>query len=329
MNTLNVNEKRSKVNAAWRAYLKGGSSALSLEVPEQRDLNTGNSVPVPQDYSSEWTEAQKQVGPIATLVNVSHQPTGRPLKHSTFDDTGSTMTFLSEGGATGSVEQYPTMFSTVRGGSDTLVSTVLYSRQEADDAEDIGEFLNRIAFRRGARATEYALLSGKDNGTNTQLPNSPTNGILGNVTSGVTGVATTGPTYAQMAALAASVDVSYRNAPNAGFYVSSATFAYLVAQTDSTGRPLYSFGDDGLLRVAGKPVYVAGSGAMQDYTVSGAPIVLFGDYSRFWKYVDGGGLRLRVLIERYSDIMVNALVIEQRLQAAALVSSAVKSMVTA
>jgi HK97 family phage major capsid protein len=206
---------------------------------------------------------------------------------------------------------------------------VLFSKQEAADADDIGEFLKRIAFSRAARATEYALLTGKDNGTVSQLTHSPVGGLLVAAPVGVSAVATTGPTYAQMAALAASVDVSYRNAPGAGFYVNPTTFSFLVSAVTTTGAPLYEFGDDGLLRVAGKPVYVSAANAMPSYSTSGAVIALFGDYSRAYKFVDVGGPRLQILTQRFADQFLNQAVISQRLASAALVSGAVKSMTIA
>lgn len=316
-------------DAAFRAYLKTGGLQNN---PETRDLTTitdgAGGAFVAQLYSKEWIEAQRQFGPLAGLVSVSHNTNGAPLKVSVYDDTASTMSLLTEGSSNSGTELDPTMFSTIPSGSDTLVSTALFSKQEAADADNIGELLKRIAFSRAARATEYALLTGTDNGTNTQLLHSPTGGLLAAAPVGVSAVATTGPTYAQMAALAASVDVSYRNAPGAGFYVNTTTFEFLVAQVDTTGRPLYSFGDDGLLRVAGKPVYVSAENAMASYSTSGQVVALFGDYSRAYKFVDVGGPRLRILTERFADVFLNQAVITQRLASAALVSGAVKSMTT-
>jgi HK97 family phage major capsid protein len=328
--TNHTPEQRAKINIAFRDYLKNG---IVPNIPETRDLNTatdgaGGSF-VAQVYSKEWIEAQRQYGPLAGLVSVSRNTNGGPLKVSVYDDIASTMSLLTEGSSTSSTEVDPTMFSTIAGGADTLISTVLFSKQEAADADDIGEFLKRIAFSRASRATEYSLLTGRDNGTNSQLTHSPVGGLLAAAPVGVSAVATTGPTYAQMASLAASVDVSYRNAPGAGFYVNPTTFEYLVAQVTTTGAPLYNFGDDGMLRVAGKPVYISAANAMPSYSNSGSVIALFGDYSRAYKFVDVGGPRLQILTQRFADQFLNQAVISQRLASAALVSGAVKAMTTA
>jgi HK97 family phage major capsid protein len=324
-------ETRARINAAFRDYLKSG---IVPNIPETRDLTTATDgvggAFVAQIYSKELIEAQRQFGHLAGLVSVSRNTNGAPLKVGVYNDTASTMSVLTEGSSTSSTEVDPTMFSTIAGGADTLLSTVLYSKQEAADADDIGEFLKRIAFSRAARATEYALLTGKDNGTNSQLTHSPVGGLLAAAPVGVSAVATTGPTYAQMAALAASIDVSYRNAPGAGFYVNPTTFAFLVAQVTTTGAPLYNFGDDGLLRVAGKPVYVSAANAMPSYSTSGgAVIALFGAYSFAYKFVDVGGPRLQILTQRFADQFLNQAVISQRLASAALVAGSVKSMTTA
>jgi HK97 family phage major capsid protein len=328
--TNHTPEQRAKINAAFRDYLKSGSVP---NIPETRDLNTATDgaggALVAQIYSKEWIEAQRQYGPLAGLVSVSRNTNGGPLKVSVYSDVASTMSLLTEGSSTSSTEIDPTMFSTIAGGADTLISTVLFSKQEAADADDIGEFLKRIAFSRVSRATEYALLTGRDNGTNSQLTHSPVGGLLAAAPVGVSAVATTGPTQAQLKALAASVDVSYQNAPGAGFYVNPITFAFLVAKETSTGESLYKFNGD-TLYIGKWPVYVSAANSMPSYSTSGGAVTaLFGDYSRAYKFVDVGGPRLQILTQRFADQFVNQAVISQRLASAALVSGAVKSMTTA
>ena len=323
----NTEGRRAKLDAAYRQYLATGKMST-----EFRDLATttdaaGGAV-IAQDYDAQWVEAAKQYGPLANLVSVTRIKNGVPIKIAISNDTATAMSYIPETNSSTSVETDPVLFSTVAGGADTLASSVAFSKQEAADAEDIGAFLKSLAYGRAARAIEYALLTGTDSGTQTQLPHSPSGGLLAQAPVGVSGVALTGPTYAQMAALAASVDVAYRNAPEAGFYVNPTTFAFLVDQVTTTGAPLYSFGDDGLLRVVGKPVYVSAANAMASYSSATSPIVLFGAYSKALRFVDVGGVRLRVFTERYADQLLNLAQITQRMSAATLVSGAVKSMTT-
>jgi HK97 family phage major capsid protein len=242
------------------------------------------------------------------------------------DDTAATMTYLSETGSTTSLEVDPQLFSTLNPGSDTLVSTVLYSKQEAADADDIGKFLSDLAGIRAGRALETAVTLGQDNtSSHTALPN--TASLLSNVSAGVTEVAITGPSYANLAALKASVNAAYRVGPSHGFMASQVTHDYLVAQVDSTGRPLYKHDPNtGLLLVAGSPVYI--NTVLQNYTANSAPVVLFGDYSKAYRLINAGGVRIRILVERYADQFLNAAIISTRVQGVPLVASAVKSLVT-
>lgn len=321
-------KRRAKLNAAYRHLLRNG---YRPNAPEQRDVSIASdgTVGIPQEFESAWVSAQKFYGPIATLVKSADQTTGRARKFPVSDDTASTMSYVAEDGSTSGVEEDPTLFSQIPGTTDSLVTTVLYSFQELSDAFSLESFIQNIAGIRVARAVEYALTLGKDNGTTTQLPNSPTGGLLGNVSAGVTagsGTLAAGPTYAQLSALSGSVDHAYR--VNGAYMASPSVFNFLVEQVDTTGRPLYKFDPNtGLLIVAGKPLCV--NAAMQAYNTASSPIVLFGDFSRAYAYLNGGGIRIKILSERYADQMLGAAVIYHRLAAATLVSNAVKSLVTA
>jgi HK97 family phage major capsid protein len=327
--TLTSEQRAANRNRAYRHLLRNGYKPGAFE---QRDITVSNTdgALVSQDFDKAYIAAQKWAGPIATLVKYRKVAgSGAPTKFTITDDTASTMTYLSETSNAAGAEAEPSMSSTVPG-TDTLVTLVKYSFQELDDANDIEGFIRDLAFVRASRAAEYALTLGKDNGTETQLPNSPTGGLLGSVGAGVTqsaGQLAAGPTYAQLANLAGSVDHAYYAAPNSGFMASPSVFNLLVSQTDTTGRPLYAFNEDGLLVIAGKPLYV--NNAMPAYNAASSPVVLFGDYSRRYAYLDGGGLQIKILAERFADTLEGAAVIYQRLGAANLVPNSVKSLVSA
>ena len=59
------------------------------------------------------------------------------------------------------------------------MSLIKASKQEVDDVESIDQFINQLAGIRVARSLEYALLTGKDNGSNTQLLSRQPVGYLG------------------------------------------------------------------------------------------------------------------------------------------------------
>jgi len=322
---------RSQRAAAYRNLFLKGIGGMSKE---QRDLisTSDSEAIISQDFDKAYVEAQKFYGITATLVHQKKlDVAGKPTKFVDYDDTNSTMTYLPETTSTSGVEADPTISNTVPG-TDSLVSLVKYSWQEAADAENFEDFIQRLVFVRAARGIEYALTLGKDSGSNTQLPNSPTGGILGQVSAGYTqsaGSLAAGPVYSQLTSLISSIDHAYYAAPNAGFMVGQSTFNYLISQVDSTGRPLYNFDPStGLLMVAGKPVYV--NGAMTAaYNTASSPVVLFGDFSRYYAYLNGGGLKVRILTQRYADQLSSAALSYVRLGSAVLVNDAVKALVTA
>lgn len=313
--------QRARVNAAWRSYLETG---------ERRDLSesgTGAAL-LPQEFSGVFTEAQKFYGPIGAMVKQEYEPNGRLRKLVISDDTASTMTYVAEDGSTASgVEEDPTLSSTIPG-TDALVTRITYSIQALDDAFDLEGFLRSNATVRVSRAIEWALTVGQDNGTNTPLPNSPTGGLLAGVSAGVTqGALADGVSYSALSQLAGTVDYQYRI--NGSFMVNPTTFTYLTEQVDSTGRPLYAFGDDGLLYIAGKPVQV--NAAMASYSTASKPAVLFGDFSRQYAYLNGGGVRIKILSENVggAENFKRTMLVYHRIGAAQLLTNAVKSFVTA
>jgi HK97 family phage major capsid protein len=318
-------DRKAKVEAAYRSFFRFGYQPSR---PEQRDVLTSNdgSVIVPQEMASGFVSAQKFFGPIATLVKQMKQDSGAPRKLSISDDTASTMTYLPESSSTAGVEADPTVSSVIPG-TDALVTTIKYSLQELEDAESLEVFIRDSAGLRVSRAVEYALSTGKDNGSNTALPNSPIGGLLGNVATGVAQSSlSAGIPYASLVALAGSVDHAYYE--GGAFLAGPSVFNYLVAQVDSTGRPLYKFDPaTGLLQIAGKPLYV--NNAMAAYNAASSPVVLFGDYSRAYAFLNGGGMKVRILAERYIDQLEIGAVIYQRIGAAKLITGAVKALVTA
>jgi HK97 family phage major capsid protein len=320
-------ERKAALTAAYRSFFRYGYDPSR---PEQRDglitTTSDGAAIIPRDMASGFLSAQKYFGPIATLVKQITQDSGRTRKVSISDDTSATMTYLPEDNSTSAVEADPTLSSVIPG-TDSIISVIKYSRQELEDAESLEAFIRDAAGLRVSRAVEYALTLGKDNGSNTVLPSSPTGGLLGSVAMGVTQSAlSAGIPYASLAALAGSVDHAYF--VNGAYMASPSVFNYLVAQTDSTGKPLYRFDPTtGLLQIAGKPLYV--NNAMAAYNAVSSPVVLFGDFARSYAYLNGGGMKIRILSERYADSLELACVIYQRIGAAKLVTGAVKALVTA
>jgi HK97 family phage major capsid protein len=319
--------RRAKLNAAWRHILRNGYDPNDRQY---RDLVTTSSTTgaplVPQEFQSVFTEAEKFIGSLASLVTRHDQETGRPVRFPIVDDTGSssTMSYLTESSSSTGLEADPTLSSVVTG-TDTLVTQIRYSWQELSDAFDLESFLRRIAAVRVARAVNYALSTGTDNGTSTALPNSPTGGLLGSVSAVVNqGALANGITYANLAVLAGSVDHQYYL--NGGFMGSPSVFNYLLQQVDTTGKPLYPI-VDGVMQVAGKPFYP--NAAMPAYNTASSNVVLFGDFSKQYGAVFDGGVSVKITNERYAELLEGAMIVYTRVGATNLLSNAVAAFKTA
>ncbi len=183
-------KRRAKINQAYRHLLRWGHSP---NAPEQRDLITTSSdgaAVIPQEYEADYVAALRTYGPIAALAKRVNETTGRSRKISVSDDTAATMSYLPEDDSSSGLEADPTVDSAIPG-TDSLVTVMKYSWNLLKDAFDLGNFIKDIAGIRVAAAVEYALTLGKDNGTQTTLPNSATGGILGSVATGVTGASGT------------------------------------------------------------------------------------------------------------------------------------------
>jgi HK97 family phage major capsid protein len=330
--TETFESRKRKTDTAYRHYLRNGFQPNAVE---QRDIITtvadGGAALIPQGYQDAYTSALKLFGPIASLVKQTTAEAGFPQKYPVNDDTASTMSYTDESGSADGLEEDPSLNSVITG-TDALVTLIRYSFEMLSDSFSLESFIRDIGGIRIGRAVEYALLTGKDNGTVTQLPNSPTAGLIGNVSAGITagsGTLAAGPTYSLLSQLKGSVDHAYAVGPNAGFLGSQSVYDFLIQQVDSTGRPLYKHNrQTGLLEVAGSPFYVASNAAMPAYNAASSKTVLFGDFSRSYAYLNGGGMKIRILKERFANVLEGAAVIYHRMGAATLVPGAVKALVT-
>jgi HK97 family phage major capsid protein len=317
-------ERRSKLNAAFRGYFKTGAFTEA----EQRDITLGTAgAVVPQEFDSAYVSALKFYGPLASLVHVRNNDTGRSMKFTVSDDTNAKMNYISETGSTTSTEADPTLVSTIPS-TDALVTTVKYSLEMLEDAFSLESFIRDVAGLRVARAVEHALTTGQDQNGNA-LPNQFTGGILASIPTGATtGSLAAGVKYADFVNLYSSLDAAYVAPGKGSFMVSPTTYNYLLSQVTTDTRPFWSFdGTTGLMTILGLPVYK--NNAMGSYNTASTQAVLAGDFSASYAYLNGGGIQIKVLRERYVDTHEGAAIIYHRLGGAKLVSGSVKALVTA
>jgi HK97 family phage major capsid protein len=328
-------KRRAKLNAAARSFFKHGANSPQF-TPEHRAIlttsDTSGGALVSQAFDDVFLESSLFYGPIWNLIHRKDTTSGNPVKFVTTDPTNQTFSLITTEGSTSTsgVAQQPTMLSNITD-TDTLVSSFIYSTQEASDAFDLTEFLTRNAGLAVSRAREQSIVNAITNdGSATALPSSPSGGLLAAVTAGVTqtgGTLAAGITYAQLSALAGSVDRSYY--ATGAFMASPSVETFLRSQVSTTGKPLYKIGDDGLLIIAGRKLFPCA--AMPANGTASSKLVLFGDYSKAYSVLNAG-VRIKIIGNDESPaltMLTREAVIWTRLGAAAGVSNAVKALVSA
>jgi HK97 family phage major capsid protein len=326
-------KRKHKINQAAKRFFKEGAQGLSIE--ERALLTTSDATGgalISQAFDTVFTEAAKYFGPIWNLVNRKDATNSEPTKYVVSDDTARTFSLLTEGsGSSSAVKQTPTLFSDITD-TDTLVSSVVFSIQELNDAFDLETFLTRNAGVAVSRAWEYAITLGLDNGTNTALPNSPAGGLLAGVTPAVTQAAGTlaaGPTTAQLQALAGSVDRAYYQ--TGSFMASPSVETFLRSQVTTIGSPLYPVDSEGYLVIAGKRLWP--NAAMAAAGTASKPLVLFGNIAKNYNVLNAGGLKIKVIGSEEGDpalaSLTRSMIMYTRIGASVGLSTAVKSLVSA
>lgn len=320
-------QRAERRNAAYLNYFtRKPYEARDLTV----DATSGESL-IAQDWVETWVAARKQFGPLSSLVRLIVKTSGTPTKVPLSDATAQTMTYLPDAGSTSGIEADPVVSSIVNS-TDTMVSFTKASLQLFRDAEVEGGlegYVKENLLGIAARYLETALLSGVD-GAGTNLPSNP--GFLSTVPTGATSASASAITYSELLnGLYNSVDAAYRNAPDAAFYASQTTHDAIAGILDSNNRPIFHFDDsDGLLRVFGKKVYIAGTASgMPSIGTASKPVVLFGDFKSAL-VATLRPLQTRVLTERFvADSLEYGFVSNMRVGSAAGISGAVKALVTA
>jgi len=315
---VNASEQRkAKAHAAFRALAFNKLEEYRALTTQTDGVVNGSSL-VPQLYAEAITRAAAYVSPVVNLVRRIDQTAGRPYKIPVGDGTAQTMTLVSETAGT-LAGQDAAVFSEVTQNTDAVILKQYVSLQQLEDSSNTEDFIRVNVGEAIARAVSSGILLGKDSNGNV-LPNQPTGGLIAAApVSGVTAAAGIA-SFADLTTLYSSVNQEYAN--RGSFLVSVAQYAKMIAQVDSTGRPLYKTGPDGYLLVQGKSVYPA----TELSSVAGGVVALFGDFSKAYAYIQGSTNVQFV----YESPSIDSLVIEtigsHRYAGAALVRNAVKSL---
>ena len=314
-------QRRSKLNSAWRSYLQGHHDE---RIKEHRDLLTssdgGGGAVVNQEYSGFLSEALKLYAPLFSYVNLRQSSKGRSVKVTKVDDTSHGLTLLTEGTVT-LAEVDPTFSSSVVNVDLFSTGITRFSNQLLSDSYfDLEQLLTNLTASRVGRGIEKLLTLGLDQ-SGTATPNN----------SGLVNIATTATTTANIAGgigwtdlenVFDSLDVAYL--PKAVWQMSSKTRNYLSALKDSTGRPFFTPATDGGLDyLLGRPIVVNQS--LPLVTTANAKPILFGSLFDGLQVVSSE-VRVQTLVERFAEVNESAIIVSTRVGSASLQAGAIQAL---
>lgn len=309
-------ERRQRQETQLRSYLKHGN------VHELRDVavSVDNGALVPQEFGL-VTEATKFTGQIVGEIYKYDAQNGAAVKLPVSDDTASGLIVVAETGSSAPAKATPTVFSTTNPGAATLLGRVDYSKQWSDDS--VAGYLQRLIGPRVARALATAVMVGTDSAGTALTGFAPTGGYLAGIPVGTTTATVAGGIgIDDIVNLYESVDASYQEVGS--FFLHQKTRAYLLGLKSSTGASLFATSpQDGLKTLMGRPVYIDNNMPAPTAGVFGAGStpVIFGDHSRAFGAAISD-VNVRVLTERYADVMLNSMLHYVHFQSAKLVQAA-------
>lgn len=298
-------ERKEKVNGAFRSFLKHGISGMGEEERQimaerfgpvegrAQSAGTGSEggYTVPEGFYNRIIEAMKAYGGMReSRATILRTATGNDLPMPTINDTGNIGAILGENTQVG--EQDVTFAQKTLGAYTYTSKLIRVSLQLLQDsAFDMEAFLARILAERIGRATNAHFTTG----TGTSQPE----GIVTGSAAGLTAAATGAVTYAELMELKHAVNRAYRQ--NAQWMFNDNTLLAIKKLTDGNSRPLWSPGI-----AAGEPDRFDGdryvvNDDMADMATSSKPII-YGDFSAYF-IRDVLGIQLLRLNERYADYL--------------------------
>jgi HK97 family phage major capsid protein len=288
---VEITNTREQDNAlAFRAWACGEYATPEMEAAAQRvglrhmrrELETralsvgtttagGNAV-INEMMKSYW-ETEKWFGSVRKLATVWRTSTGAPLPIPNADDTANVGEIVAEAGALTTTAD-PTFNTLTLGAFKYSSKAVIVSVELLQDSViPLPEYLGRRLGERIARIqnTHFSV------GAGTTLPF----GVATQAAVGATSATTNNITFDDIITLYHSVDVAYRNDPDAGFMMNDATAALLRKVKDSQNRYLWEMslqaGRPDM--IFGRPVYINND---LDTAVSTAKRpVLYGSYKHY------------------------------------------------
>lgn len=271
---------------------------------ELRALSVGTTTAggytVPVTLSTQIEKALKYYSDVRQFCKTITTATGDNLDWPTVTDVSNQAAIVAEAGAP-ATNVDPT-FGKVTFKSELFHSDIVKVSVQLlqDSVVDVEALLADMLAERIARKMESEFMVGAGGG-------SAPNGLVTGSTVGVNLATGNAITFAKLKDLEHSVDIAYRR--NGAFLMHDLTWAAIEKIVDSTGRPIFLPGYQGLGQqtqrsIFGYPVYL--SNQFANYSGSEGdtqPLILFGDFSRYMVRDVAAGFVLTKFNELYMGNM--------------------------
>ena len=324
-------EARDAFNAYLRKGVQGLTAGEARAIQELRAAgadaaNVSNVAAdggflVPENWSDFVSATELFKSDIEKVATVLRTSNGQPFNLPATDDTGVVAAILGQATA---VTRKDMEFTNVKFDPFTYSSGLVQVSNQlmSDNAFDLSSFVGNLLAQRLNRGINGGLTTGAGDASNPQ--GIVTGSSLGKTAAGIAAV-----TIPEVMDLFYSVDVSYRNAPNAGFMMNSTTAKAIrvLGFGETNDFPAYvpgmSVGEPDML--FGKPVYINEDMAS---LATGNKTIIFGDLSQYYVH-EAGGVQILRLNERYADQLSTGFIGYRRIDGNVLQSSAIKHLIQA
>jgi HK97 family phage major capsid protein len=324
-------EARDAFNAYLRKGVQGLTAGEARAIQELRAAgadaaNVSNVAAdggflVPENWSDCVSATELFKSDIEKVATVLRTSNGQPFNLPATDDTGVVAAILGQATA---VTRKDMEFTNVKFDPFTYSSGLVQVSNQlmSDNAFDLSSFVGNLLAQRLNRGINGGLTTGAGDANAPQ--GIVTGSSLGKTAAGIAAV-----TIPEVMDLFYSVDVSYRNAPNAGFMMNSTTAKAIrvLGFGETNDFPAYvpgmSVGEPDML--FGKPVYINEDMAS---LATGNKTIIFGDLSQYYVH-EAGGVQILRLNERYADELSTGFIGYRRIDGNVLQSSAIKHLIQA
>lgn len=289
--------KGSRSRELYASWLRGGDKALTAEdwreIRATMSTTTGSEggFSVQSDVATQLIDALKGYGGVRSVAETIRTEKGNPLSYPGSDGTAETGELIGENTTATAADP---VFTTVAVNTFKYSSKIIAVPFELlqDSSIDVEAFVRKRIADRIGRITNTHYTTG----TGTGQPR----GVATGAASGKVGLTgqTTSIIFDDLVDVIASVNYAYRQSPGCAFMTSDANLAKIRKLKDTSGRPIFIPGWDGL----GKPMpdTILGYRVVVNDDIAAmaanAKSVLFGDFS-YYKVRDA----MDVTLFRFED----------------------------